>query len=89
MILLTLAMASAVPDLPLARGSWASVTAATKAARNCGMTNIRFDPLDSQRAVLVFGRGNKPTALDCTLKWMKANWDKMQFEPLMAGNEEK
>ena len=87
MIWFALLAASSIPNMPLAKGPEPSVAAATRAARACGMTNIRHDPLDDERSLLLIGTGNSRKALDCTLAWMKAHWSGMRFEPIMVGNE--
>lgn len=87
MIWFVLLAASSIPNMPLAKGAEPSVAAATRAARACGMTNIRHDPLDGKRSLLLIGKGNSRKALNCTLSWMKAHWSSMRFEPVMVGNE--
>jgi hypothetical protein len=84
---LALALASAYANAPVALGPTKSVAAATRAARTCGMRDIRFDPLDGKRAVLLMGNGNSLRSVDCTSGWIHRHWSKMRFEPLFVGNE--
>src|SRR5690348_248068 len=84
-IMLLLALTAAAPQIPIAVGPTASVEAATRAARECGMTDIRFDPLDRERAMLLMGGANSEQALHCTLRWIHEHAREMQFEELDVG----
>jgi hypothetical protein len=75
------------PSAPIAVGPEEGVRAATRAARACGMKDIRHDPLDDKRSMLLIGSGNSYRATDCTLGWIKKHWSKYHFEPLFIGNE--
>lgn len=87
MILFALAAALSTPNTPIAKGPEPSIAAATRAARKCGMRNIRHDPLDDGRSLLLIGNGNSRKALSCTFTWLKDHGDELQFEPLFFGNE--
>ena len=75
----------AYPHIPIAMGPTLGVEAATRAASDCGMTDIRFDPLDRERAVLLRGAGNSGEALQCALRWIHEHEREMRFEELRVG----
>ena len=86
MIVIALLLIAAHPNTPIARGSYASVEAVGHAARACGMRDIRFDPLDDKRAILLVGKKVSHRALRCTFNWMQRYEEALKLEPLFEGN---
>ena len=87
LILMALQMAfSANARMPLAVGPTASIEATTRAAHRCGAKDLRFDPLDEHRAMLLIGEHETPTVICCTTRWMRAHRETMRYEPVMGGD---
>ena len=86
LILVALQMAfSANAKLPLAVGPTASIEATTRAARRCGAKDLRFDPLDEDRAMLLIGEQERQRVIRCTTRWMKVH-KTMHYESLTGGD---
>lgn len=58
---------------PIAYGPESEIAAATRAARLCGMLEIRHDPLDDENSLLKIGARNTSGSIRCTRQWIRAN----------------
>ena len=74
-LLLALAACGKTASVPIASGSPDAVRNAATAARGCGITKLRVDPLDDHTAMLLVDPKTPPAALACTRDWLRTRPD--------------
>ncbi|HXE25935.1 MAG TPA: hypothetical protein VN637_13690 [Roseiarcus sp.] len=80
LVLGLLALASCNGTKPIAQGPEQQITAATRAARSCGVVELRHDPLDEQNSMLLIGSRNTQVSVDCTMDWIRKNAPNIQVQ---------
>jgi len=79
-VLALLALTSCNATKPIAQGSEEQIAAATRAARSCGVVELRHDPLDEQNSMLLIGSRNTQVSVDCTMDWIRKNAPNIQVQ---------
>jgi len=72
-LLLIASLAACNARHPIALGPDEDIAAATRAARRCGVVDLRHDPLTREESRLLVGDGNASSSIACTIRWIRTN----------------